>query len=1038
MQSTTRWSKHAPSCALLLLVVAGAAGLGRILDPTHVSAISTEQTGQANPANGAEYFKTTIEPILTNRCYDCHSSSTRSAGGLRLDDREAILKGGRSGAAAISGKPDESLLLQRILSSDAKARMPKGDDPLPEAEVKALRVWIEQGLPWKDATVQSAPITDAKVKPASHQLVAYPRPATADQLAYFEKKVRPILVNRCYNCHSDAFKEAGGLRVDVGISIFAGGNDGPVIIPGHPEKSLLIERVKSTDTAKRMPQESSNPLPSEEIAILEQWIKDGAAWPDETEKLPPTPARLAALYPKLKKEHWAWQPLTDPTVPKRKNDHWSKNNVDRFVLTKLHEKKLTPVKDADARTLIRRVTYDLIGLPPTPEEVHAFERDHSEKAYARVVDRLLSSPQYGERWGRHWLDVARYAESSGPSRNMPYPNAWRYRDYVIEAFNHDLPYNEFIQEQIAGDLLPSKTPEEHDRRLIATGYLALGPKDVNQRFKARFQMDNVDDEIDTVTRSTLALTVSCARCHDHKFDPIPTTDYYALAGIFTSTQDDTGLNSKMGGSSLVYYNPKHLGYLSTAPKASSVPQSEIDEAKRRLEEAKKPFDELKKIQKKEEAEKKAGTILPVLPAAEQRRRRQIIREFTERKEDFQLVNDLGERGYAVHSVSEGTIADTTVRVRGVEEKHGPTVPRGFISLVNLSGTPSIPANHSGRLELAQWITRPDNPLTSRVYVNRIWAHLFGRGIVSTLDNFGVTGDKPSNPELLDYLAQDFIRNGWSTKKLVREIVLSRTYRLGSEIPPGYRDIDATNSFLWRHTPRRLETEEIRDSILASSGELELNHPSGSPSMALRMIEIRDDGPTVASVLKAADRSTYRSVYLPLLRDETPRPLAAFDPVSQTLVTAKRDETVVPAQALFMLNSPFVRDQSLALADDLLRNTLGDDKRIVAAYERVLGRKPSTDETAHVKKFLVSYAAHWSDSQSEAARKAGKSFGYKKLQPAASIVAGIRREDSYNDQEEIDIPLDQPDAAQTPKFAKEAAWAAFVQSLYGSAAFQFVR
>jgi hypothetical protein len=800
-----------------------------------------------------------------------------------------------------------------------------------------------------------------------------------------------------------------------------------VIIPGHPEQSLLIKKVKSTDPKKRMPQESKEPLSSEDIATLETWIQNGAAWPDETEKLPPAPASRLATYEKLKAHHWAWQPLTNPSAPAVANTSWSTADIDRFVLAKLEEKKLTPVKDADPVTLVRRLNYDLTGLPPSPAEVKNFQKDHSDRAYRELVDRLLASPQFGERWGRHWLDVARYAESSGPSRNMPYPNAWRYRDYVIDAVNRDIPFNRFIQEQIAGDLLPAATPAERDRLLIATGFLALGPKDVNQRFKARFKMDNIDDQIDTVTRSTMALTVSCARCHDHKFDPIPTKDYYALASIFASTDDAAGLGSKMGGSSLQYYEPKLLAYLSTASQAPQVPKDRIEKLKAETEEAKKAVDAIP-----------LNSGGPPLSAEERKKQAEIRRHYQNLKEDLQLLTDLGERGYGIHSAREGTITDTTVRLRGVEERHGPVVPRGVLSLISLPQTPQIPADHSGRLELAQWITEPDNPLTPRVYVNRIWAHLFGVGIVSTVDNFGSTGDQPSNAALLDYLSQKFIRNGWSTKKLVREMVLTRAYRLGTDVPAGYRDIDPADHYIWRHAPRRLETEEIRDSILASSGQLDLNHPKGSPSMALRMIEIRDDGPVVQSILAAADRSRYRSIYLPSLRGEVPRELAAFDPVAQALVTGQREETTVPSQALFMLNSTFVANQSLYLAESLLQQKLRNDVDLIrAAYERVLGRDPSAPETARIKTFLAKYQASWTASHPVPAITASS----KTVGSNADITAGIVRSDSLTQDDEVDDPKrDKAEGCERllPNSALQAAWAALIQSLYGSAEFQFVR
>jgi mono/diheme cytochrome c family protein len=1010
------FSRRATSVYLVLgvssLVIAAA------FSPRGIATVAAG-SDTAPTAAQVEFFEKRIRPLLSDHCYDCHSATTKQSGGLRLDDRDALLTGGKDGPAVIPGNPEESLLMQRVLEKDdIKRRMPKGEDnPLSPEEIADLRTWIKQGAFWPAGSPTASADQPA---PAKHvKLAAYPRPATPEQLAYFEKTVRPIFANRCYNCHSDAFKEAGGLRVDIGIAIFSGGKDGPVIVPGHPEKSLLIDKIKEVDPKKRMPQESPA-LPAEEIAILENWIKDGAAWPDETEKLPPTPAHIAASYVKLRAKHWAWQPLTDPAVPSVANSSWPATDIDRFILAKLEEKKLAPVNDADPATLIRRLTYDLTGLPPTPPEVKAFHQDHSALAYTQLVDRLLSSPQYGERWGRHWLDVARYAESSGPSRNLPYPNAWRYRDYVIDAVNRDVPYDRFIQEQLAGDQLPAATPSEHDRLITATGFLALGPKDLNQRFSARYKIDNVNDQIDTVTRATMALTVSCARCHDHKYDPIPTTDYYALAGIFTSTVDAAGLKSGMGGSSLDYYAPKLLSYLSTA-SAPTIPKEEIEKLKAETAAAKKEFDAIKDTLE-------GNTLGPDGKPVYER----FEKKYNRLNEDLTLISDLGEHGYGVHSVREGVVGDTSVRIRGVEERHGPTVPRGYLSVVTVPDAPKIPGAHSGRLELAQWITSPANPLTPRVYVNRVWAHLFDAGIVSTVDNFGSRGDEPSNPQLLDYLAREFMRNGWSTKKLIREIVLSRAYRLGSNIPAGYREIDPSNRLVWRHSPRRLEAEEIRDSILASAGRLQLTHPNGSPSMKVRMIEIQDDGPVVNSLLEAADRSTYRSIYLPLLRGETPRSLAAFNPVIQTLVTGQRDATTVATQALFMLNSPFVQEQSLYLADSLLAGShQSDTTRIRRAYELILSRDPSPQETKKVQAFLSRYKDSYSKSHLTAS--SSPAHLVQASDPPSDITAGIVRAD-----DEADTPKNTPEPAIQPENSKQAAWASFVQSLYASAEFEFVR
>ncbi|MFO0967820.1 MAG: DUF1549 domain-containing protein [Gemmataceae bacterium] len=407
------------------------------------------------------------------------------------------------------------------------------------------------------------------------------------RLDFFERKIRPLLAHNCYNCHSADTNSRGGLRVDDRNGLVLGGDRGPAVVPGHPEKSLLIQAVRQTHAVLKMPPKKR--LAETDIADLERWIKDGATWPRAD--LPASVGRYKEKYAKLRKEHWAWQPVRDPKVPTVTDAAWPRDSIDRFVLATLESRKLAPVGAADPVTLIRRLTFDLTGLPPTPEEIDAFlkEWDASPKtgaeAVAKLVDRLLASPQFGERWGRHWLDVARYGESTGSARNLPYPHAWRYRDYVIDAFNSDMPYDRFLREQVAGDLLPAKAPAERDRQLIATGFLALGVRDVNQRFKIRFVMDNIDEQIDTLGRAVLGLTLGCARCHDHKFDPIPATDYYALAGIFQSSDICIGLRSKMGGGGLDYYDTALLLPLSSVKGPDPALDAKLAEAKTALAEA---------------------------------------------------------------------------------------------------------------------------------------------------------------------------------------------------------------------------------------------------------------------------------------------------------------------------------------------------------------------------------------------------------------------------------------------------------------------
>lgn len=842
---------------------------------------------------------------------------------------------------------------------------------------------------------------------------AGPKP-TPGQIEFFEKKVRPILVNHCYTCHSADTQPHGELRVDDRNGLLTGGDSGPAIIPGHPEQSLLLQRIRHEDPKRRMPREGA-PLTAAEIDDLTTWIKDGAAWP--AEEIPASIGRPAPSYERLRAHHWAWQPLTDPKVPLVLKTSWPAGDIDRFILAKLEEKELLPVADADPTTLIRRVTFDLTGLPPTPAEVDAFLKDKSKDAYARLVDRLLQSPRFGERWGRHWLDVARYGESTGPSRNVPYPHAWRYRDYVIDAVNRDLPFDRFIQEQLAGDLLPAATPAERDRLLTATGFLALGVKDVNQRFKERFLMDNVDEQIDTVSRSVLALTVTCARCHDHKFDPIPVTDYYALAGIFTSTEDCAGVRSKMGGGGLDYYNPKML--LSLACYAPAARDEKVARLEAEVSVAKRAWNEI------------ADTPEALVLGADGKPKEETFRKkYEDLLTQLLSLTDPGTRGYAVHGVREGkNIADAAVRIRGQAERIGPTVPRGFLTAFTVPDTPKVNSAQSGRLELAQWLTSPKNPLTPRVIVNRVWQHLFGQGIVTTVDNFGATGDRPSHPELLDYLARQFIRDGWSIKRLVRTIVLSRAYRLSSEAPQRYREIDPANRLVWRHSPRRLDAEEIRDAMLAAAGRLQLKPPSGSPVKELKMIEMQDNGPEARTITEQADRSVYRSVYLPLLRGVTPESLEAFDPVAQTLVTGQRDATTVPGQALFLLNSSFVRRQSLSLAEELLaEHARTGARQIQQAYRLTLGRAPSKQELVRADKFLAEYEV-----------------SYRRL-PRAETVVPVKPTGEVAKTVAVPVNPDDVDrAGQTateemiqPRSPKEAAWMSLVQALYASAEFRFVR
>jgi hypothetical protein len=616
-------------------------------------------------------------------------------------------------------------------------------------------------------------------------------------------------------------------------------------------------------------------------------------------------------------------------------------------LAKLEETGLKPVGDADKLTLLRRATFDLTGLPPTPEEIDAFLKDDSGRAFEKVADRLLASPGFGERWGRHWLDVARYGDSTGSSRNVPYPQAWRYRNYVIDTFNNDKPYDQFLREQIAGDLLPGGSEPERQERLIATGFLALGVKDVNQRFKIRFVMDNIDEQIDTVTRSVLGLTASCARCHDHKFDPIPQADYYSLAGIFQSTDLCAGLRNKMGGGGLDYYDTAMVLRLGPAAAPDPSKAEKIEKAKKAYEEARAQFQSIVGTPE--------GKALAPDGRPKQFHARQKMNKL--QGELFALTDPALNGPVALGARDAQTVGDAAVRIRGVAENVGPTVPRGFLSVLDVPDAPRINPKASGRLELAEWLTSAKNPLTPRVAVNRIWQHLFGQGLVTSVDNFGTTGAAPSHPELLDALATQFVRDGWSVKKLVRELVLSRAYQLGSEAPPAAMTLDPADRLIWRHAPRRLSAEELRDAMLAASGQLDRTRPDGPPAKGLKVVELRNNGPEARRLEEEMRANHGRSVYLPLLRGLTPRTLEAFDPAEQGMVSGNRDATTVATQALYLLNDPFVRSQALDLAERLLKQADADDVgRIAALYRLALGRPATPREVERAKAYAADYEA----------------------------------------------------------------------------------
>lgn len=758
---------------------------------------------------------------------------------------------------------------------------------------------------------------------------------TPEQLEFFEKNIRPVLVAKCYDCHSEEKgKNKGELTLDTRDGIRAGGDRGPAVVPGKPDDSILINAIRQTGQLRMPPDSRGGMLPDEVIADFEKWVRDGAADPRDSAKIVSAQAAKPEKVYDWDKErqYWAFQKPKAATPPKVTDEKWAKSEVDQFVLAKLEEKGLRPVADADKRTLIRRVYYDITGLPPTPKQVEAFAGDKSPHALENVVDQLLASPSFGEQWGRYWLDVARYGESTGLDRNLNYPYAWRYRDYVIDAFNDDKPYNRFIEEQLAGDQLPYSSQKERDENLTATGFLAIGPKGLNESRVKYSKWQVVNDQIDVTARGFIGLTVSCAQCHDHKFDPIPQRDYHALAGIFSSTETLYGTVGGRGNR-----RPTSLLALDGAPELPVLSTGEPT-----------PNMFVNTNQNFAAAPRTNGIARGTngfggfAGGGRFGGRRRISTNQLERVPAYKTYA-MGVRDYDEPQ-------DVPVYYRGdLTKPTDAVVPRGFPRIVALSDSPVIPTNSSGRLQLAEWITDPQNPLTARVVVNRVWQHLFGEGIVATPDNLGHLGSRPTNPELLDYLAVKFTtEQNWSVKQLVRSLILTRVYQLSSDVDTKAEEADPADVLLWRAAPRRLTAEQLRDSILVASGRLDLTPPQYGVTAEF------GDGYYGVNIWETDLPQHYykRSVYLPIPRDMVPESLSLFDLPNPNLVGAQREETTSPSQALFLMNNAFVQDEALHLARNLITaKHLSDKERIKQAYLAAYQRLPTADETKQAGKFI---------------------------------------------------------------------------------------
>jgi len=777
---------------------------------------------------------------------------------------------------------------------------------------------------------------------------------TPEQIEFFEQNIRPVLVEHCYECHSEEKgKNKGELTLDTRDGIRAGGDRGPAVVPGKPDESILINAIRQVGQLRMPPDSRGGILPDEVVANFEKWVKDGAADPRDSAKVISAQAAKPEKVYDWDKEraYWAFQKPKAVAPPAVTDGKWPKTEVDYFVLAKLEEKGLKPVGDADKRTLIRRVYYDLIGLPPTPEQVEAFANDASPKALENVVDQLLASPRFGEQWGRYWLDVARYGESTGLDRNLNYPYAWRYRDYVIDSLNQDKPYNRFVAEQLAGDQLPYADQKERDENLTATGFLAIGPKGLNESRIKYSKWQVVNDQIDVTARGFLGLTVGCAQCHDHKFDPIPQKDYHALAGIFSSTETLYGTVGGRGNR-----RPTSLLSLSGAPELAVLSTGEP--TPNMFVNTNRNFTAANGTNNAARGRRGGGGGFAAGGFGGGGtngfgggtngfgRRGGFARNFTTN----QIERVPAHKTYAMGVRDYDEPQDVPVYYRGdLTKPTDAVVPRGFLRIVTLSETLAIPTNASGRLQLAEWITNPENPLTSRVVVNRAWQHLFGEGIVATPDNFGHLCARPVNEELLDYLAVKFVtEQNWSIKQLVRSLVLTRAYQLSSDTYAKAEEIDPADTLNWRAAPRRLLAEQLRDSILAASGRLDLEPPHFGVTGEF------GDGYYGVNIWESDLPQHFykRSVYLPVPRDMVPESLSLFNLPNPNLVGAKREDTTSPSQALFLMNNALVQDEALHLARELLQNKkLSEKERIQRAYLAVFQRQPTPAEVKRAAKFI---------------------------------------------------------------------------------------
>ncbi|MBX7210249.1 MAG: PSD1 and planctomycete cytochrome C domain-containing protein [Verrucomicrobiaceae bacterium] len=770
-------------------------------------------------------------------------------------------------------------------------------------------------------------------------------PSAAD-IDFFEKRIRPLLADRCYNCHAtDADKIKGGLLLDSRAGLLKGGDTGPAIVPGNADESLLVQAVRWSDKDLQMPPKKK--LSDAEIADLTAWVKLGAPWPANDSA--PSAVRREFKITDKDRAHWAFQPITKPQVPQVKNTAQVATPIDAFIIAKLEAKGLALGPQADKRALVRRVTYDLTGLPPTPGEVESFVSDSSAQAWDHLIERLLKSQHYGEQWGRHWLDLVRFAETNSYEVDSAKPNAWRYRDYVIRAFNDDKPYDQFVREQLAGDEFAQPTADA----IIATGYYRLGIWDNAPADRELAVYDMLDDIVATTGQVFLGLTVDCARCHDHKIDPISQRDYYSLLSFFHNVN-----HFKNGGPTDEVPLPRYSEVIDDAQTERVTKRKELEVEAGEIEEHFRLLTKREKTGPKQipgMIRKEGKEILGA----------EVFGRYQKLRSDLKkLEKDVASAGSALAVTETGATApDTFILERGLPANQGAQVAPAFLQVL-APPTPTITPPAAGtstgrRTALANWIASPQNQLTARVMVNRIWQHHFGRGLVRSSSNFGTQGDAPTHPELLDWLASEFIASGWSVKAMHRLILASQTYRQSSHASDAATSADPRNDLLSHFDMRRLTAEEIRDSILAVSGAL--NDKMFGPGIYVdipKEVLAGQSRPGSGWGKSSPEEQSRRSIYIHVKRSLITPILASFDAAETDHSTPVRFASTQPTQALGLMNSAFANQQAEQFAQRL-RNEAGYDiqQQVTLALQLTTSRPPSNAEIERGMKLIASLCEH---------------------------------------------------------------------------------